>query len=277
MGRGHSVGESRLPTAPGIQSAPFALILAAEAAICNPAWGQRGELEASMSNTALSVRETISSLLADSEEYAPPAVVAAGARQQDFASEYRSSIEDPAAFWGAYASRFQWSRPWDRVFDWDGVHHQWFVGGKTNITVNALDRHAGSKRRNRVAYVWLGEDGTERVVTYGQLHRLVCRFANGLSTLGIRKGDRVVVYMPLTIEGVVAMLACARIGAIHSVVYAGLGHAALRDRIQDAHARVVIAGDVGFRRGKTVQLKAIVDEALHELDFVEHLVVYYRG
>jgi acetyl-CoA synthetase len=105
----------------------------------------------------------------------------------------------------------------------------------------------------------------------------VCRFANGLRSLGVRKGDRVVVSMPLTIEGVVAMLACARIGAIHSVVYAGLGHAALRDRIQDAQARVVIAGDVGFRRGKTVQLKAIVDEALHGLDFVEHLVVYYRG
>ena len=230
-----------------------------------------------MSSTSVSVRETISSLLATEGEYTPPAVVAASARQKDFPGEYRRSIEDPAAFWGASASRFEWSRPWDRVLDWDGVHHQWFVGGKTNITVNALDRHAASERRDRAAYLWLGEDGAERVVTYGQLHRLVCRFANGLSTLGIRKGDRVVVYMPLTIEGVVAMLACARIGAIHSVVYAGLGHAALRDRIEDARARVVIAGDVGFRRGKTVPLKAIVDEALDGLDFVEHLVVYYRG
>jgi acetyl-CoA synthetase len=230
-----------------------------------------------MSNTSLSVRETISSLLATEGEYTPPAVVAASARQKDFPGEYRRSIEDPAAFWGASASRFEWSRPWDRVLDWDGVHHQWFVGGKTNITVNALDRHAASGRRDRAAYLWLGEDGAERVVTYGQLHRLVCRFANGLRSLGVQKGDRVVVYMPLTIEGIVAMLACARIGAIHSVVYAGLGHAALRDRIQDAQARVVIAGDVGFRRGKTVQLKAIVDEALHGLDFVEHLVVYYRG
>src|SRR6516165_10161496 len=142
MGRGYSVGESRLPTAPGIQSSAFAFILAAEAAICYPAWGQRGELEVSMSNTSLSVRETISSLLASEQEYAPPAIVAASARQKDFPGEYRTSIEDPAAFWGAYASRFEWSRPWDRVLDWDGVHHQWFVGGKTNITVNALDRHA---------------------------------------------------------------------------------------------------------------------------------------
>src|SRR6516162_4948052 len=110
-----------------------------------------------MSVVSPPVSKTLSSLLVSEGEYSPPAVVAARARLQDFASEYRSSIEDPAAFWGAYASRFQWSRPWDRVFDWDGVHHQWFVGGKTNITVNALDRHAGSKRRNRVAYVWLGE------------------------------------------------------------------------------------------------------------------------
>ena len=159
-----------------------------------------------MSATSPSVSKTLSSLLASEQEYAPPAVVAASARQQDFRADYCRSIEDPAAFWGAYASRFEWSRPWDRVLDWDGVHHQWFVGGKTNITVNALDRHAASERRDRAAYLWLGEDGTERVVTYGQLHRLVCRFANGLRSLGIRKGDRVVVYMPLTIEGVVAML-----------------------------------------------------------------------
>jgi acetyl-CoA synthetase len=159
---------------------------------------------------------------------------------------------------------------------WDGVNHQWFVGGKTNITLNALDRHANSERRNRAAYIWLGEDGSERIVTYGQLHRMVCRFANGLKSLGVRKGDRVVIYMPLTIEGVVAMLACARIGAIHSVVYAGLGHTALRDRIVDAQAKIVIAGDVGFRRGKTVSLKAIVDEALDTVDFVEKVVVYSR-
>jgi len=134
--------------------------------------------------------------------------------------------------------------------EWDGVHHKWFTGAKTNITINALDRHANSDRCNRAAFIWLGEDGSERIVTYGQLYRTVCRFANGLKSLGVVKGDRVVIYMPLTIEGAVAMLACARLGAIHSVVYAGLGHTALRDRITDAEAKVVIVGDVGFRRGR---------------------------
>src|SRR5438309_1481867 len=167
-------------------------------------------------------------------------------------------------------------RPQEQVLRWDGGNHEWFVGAKTNITINALDRHANSERRNRAAYIWLGEDGTERIVTYGQLYRMVCRFANGLKSLDVRKGDRVVIYMPLTIEGAIAMLACARIGAIHSVVYAGLGHTALRDRIVDAQAKIVIAGDVGFRRGKTVALKPIVDEALDTLDFVEKVVVFSR-
>ncbi|MGA3211760.1 MAG: AMP-binding protein [Terriglobales bacterium] len=218
----------------------------------------------------------ISNLLAMDEEYAAPQIVAQNCNLQNFKAEYQRSIKDPEGFWGGYAKRFAWTQPWTKVLDWDGVHHQWFVGGKTNITVNALDRHAHSERRNRAAFIWLGEDGAERIVTYGQLHRMVCRFANGLKSLGVKKGDRVVIYMPLTIEGAVAMLACARIGAIHSVVYAGLGHTALRDRIVDAQARVVIAGDVGFRRGKIVELKAIVDEAIDTLDFVEKVVVYSR-
>ena len=229
-----------------------------------------------MSSPAVPTDQKISNLLAIDEEYPAPAIVAANCRQQRFAEDYTRSVQDPEAFWGDYAKNFVWSRPWDKVLDWDGVHHQWFVGGKTNITVNALDRHANSERRNRAAYIWLGEDGTERIVTYGQLYRMVCRFANGLKSLGVTKGDRVVIYMPLTVEGAVAMLACARIGAIHSVVYAGLGHTALRDRVEDAQARIVIAGDVGFRRGKTVALKPIVDEALDGLDFVEKVVVYSR-
>ena len=228
-----------------------------------------------MSSPAITGQK-ISNLLAIEEEYAAPAIVASNCRQQNFAEDYQRSMQDPEAFWGDYARKFVWSRPWEKVLDWDGVHHQWFVGAKTNITVNALDRHANSERRNRAAYIWLGEDGSERIVTYGQLYRMVCRFANGLKSLGVKKGDRVVIYMPLTVEGVVAMLACARIGAIHSVVYAGLGHTALRDRIEDAQAKVVIAGDVGFRRGKTVALKPIVDEALDGLEFVEKVVVYSR-
>jgi acetyl-CoA synthetase len=130
------------------------------------------------------------------------------------------------------------------VLDRDGVHHKWFLSARKNITINALDRHANSELRNRAAFTWLGEDGSERIVTYGQLHRQVCRFANGLKSLVVSKGDRVIIYMPLMSEGAIAMLACARIGAIHSVVYAGLGHAALRDRITDAQAKSVIAGAV---------------------------------
>ena len=220
--------------------------------------------------------QNISNLLTTEAEYPAPQIVASHALQQNWAAEYRRSIADPDAFWGEYAKGFLWTQPWQKVMEWDGVHHQWFLGAKTNITTNALDRHANSARCNRAAYIWLGEDGSERIVTYGQLYRMVCRFANGLKSLSVRKGDRVIIYMPLTIEGVVAMLACARIGAIHSVVYAGLGHTALRDRINDAQAKVVIAGDVGYRRGKVVPLKTVVDEAVDGLDFVEKIVVFSR-
>ena len=215
-----------------------------------------------MSALTPSKPENISNLLVMDQEYAAPEIVARNVIQKDWVGECARARNDPEGFWGDYASRFTWSRKWDRVLEWDGVHHRWFKGARTNITINALDRHAESERRNRAAFIWLGEDGSERTVTYGQLHRLVCRFANGLKSLGVVKGDRVVIYMPLTIEGTVAMLACARIGAIHSVVYAGLGHTALRDRITDAQAKVVIVADVGFRRGKTVALKAIDDEAV---------------
>jgi len=209
--------------------------------------------------------------------YDAPMIVQREANIKDYPAEYERSIKDPDAFWAAEADQFTWFKKWDKVREWDGVHHQWFVGGKTNITLNCLDRHAKSDRFNRVAYIWLGEDGSERVVTYGQLYRMVCRFSNGLRSLGVGKGDRVVIYMPLTIEGVVSMLACARVGAIHSVVYAGLGHTALRDRITDAQATVVIAGESGVRRGKPVPLKPIVDEAIDGLAEVEHVIVVPRG
>jgi acetyl-CoA synthetase len=230
-----------------------------------------------MSASIVSKHEDISNLLAMDQEYAVPHIVARDVIQKDWLGECERSLKDREGFWADYANGFVWSRKWDRILEWDGVHHKWFTGARTNITINALDRHAESDRRNRAAFIWLGEDGGERIVTYGQLHRMVCRFANGLKSLGVVKGDRVIIYMPLTIEGAVAMLACARLGAIHSVVYAGLGHTALRDRIIDAQAKVVIVGDVGFRRGKTVALKAIVDEAVEKLEFVEKVVVYSRG
>lgn len=222
--------------------------------------------------------ENISNLLNASEQYECPAIVANSVQLKDWEGEIQRARENPEKFWGDFAKSFTWTKPWAKVFEFDGVNHKWFVGGRTNITINALDRWANNPATaNRVAYIWLGEDGSERVVTYSQLHRMGCRFANGLKSLGVKKGDRVIIYMPLTIEGVVAMLACARIGAIHSVVYAGLGHGALRERITDASARVIILGDIGFRRGKSVPLKPIVDEAIDGLESVEHVVVYSRG
>jgi len=218
-----------------------------------------------------------SEVISPAFSYDAPAIVKREANIKDYSAEYERSVQNPEAFWAAEAENYTWLKKWDKVCEWDGAHHKWFVGGKTNITLNALDRHAKSDRFNRVAYIWLGEDGSERVITYGQLYRMVCRFSNGLRSLGVGKGDRVIIYMPLTIEGVVSMLACARVGAIHSVVYAGLGHAALRDRITDAQAKVVIAGESGVRRGKAVPLKPIVDEALDGVSTVEHVIVVPRG
>ena len=215
-------------------------------------------------------------ILHHTESFNAPAHLIAQANLPDFAAEYARSIADPAAFWGEWAQRFQWFQPWSKVLEWEYPNHRWFVGGQTNITLNALDRHADGAKRDKLALIWLGEDGSERTVTYGQLRDQVARLATGLRSLGVHKGDRVIIYMPLTLEGVFAMLACARLGAIHSVVYAGMGVGALRDRIVDADAQVVIAGDVGYRRGKVVDLRSIVQQAVAGLP-VRHVVWYQRA
>lgn len=221
--------------------------------------------------------ETIEKLSHEESEYPPPKIVAENALLKDAKAEYERWRKNPDAFWAEEAEKFVWLKKWDKVSSFDGVNHEWFIGGKTNITLNALDRHAESENKDKIAFIWLGENGEERNISYQELLKLVRRFANGLKSLNVKKGDRVVIYMPLTIEGVVAMLACARIGAIHSVVYAGLGQAALRDRIIDADAKIVVAGDVGFRRGKTVDLKSIVNEAVKDLSSVEKIVIFRRS
>ncbi len=210
------------------------------------------------------------------QKFEPPARVKEQAFIKDYDSVYAYSIRDPEGFWGQIAQELNWIEPWTKVREIDLPYHRWFVGGKSNITLNALDRHADSWRRNKVAIIWLSEEGEESVATYGQLRDRVNQFANGLKKKGISKGDRVVIYMPLTIEGIIAMLACARIGAIHSVVYAGMGAGALKSRVEDSKAKAVICADVGFRRGKVVRLKATVDEALKDLDFVDTVVVLRR-
>ncbi len=220
--------------------------------------------------------QEIEALTQIKEKVIPPKRVIDEAFIKDYESVYAYSIRDPEGFWGQIANELIWFEPWERVREINLPNHKWFVGGKTNITVNALDRHADSWRRNKVAIIWLSEDGQEQVATYGQLRDRVNQFANALKSKGIKKGDRVVIYMPLTIEGIIAMLACARIGAIHSVVYAGMGAGALMSRILDSKAKMVICADIGYRRGKVVRLKATVDEAVKDLDFVEHIIVLRR-
>ena len=218
----------------------------------------------------------IDHLLQETGEIPPPPHVARQATLQDYDAVYRRSIEDPEGFWAEVASELHWFSPWNQVFQWDYPNFQWFLGGKCNITYNCLDRHLETERKNKAAFIWLGEDGSERVFTYGRLAQLVNRFANGLRSLGIGKGDRVVIYMPLSPEGAIAMLACARIGAVHSVVYAGFSIGALRDRLLDAQAKALITGDAGYRRGNRVDLKGISDEAVKGLDFLEHIIVWRR-
>src|SRR6267378_6771209 len=218
----------------------------------------------------------IEQLLHADEEFAPPASLVANARLKDYPAEYQRSINDPDGFWAGIARELQWFQPWSRVFEWTYPTFKWFLGAKCNITYNCLDHQVKSGRKNKVAYIWTSEDGTEQQLTYGQLLDFVSRTANGLKSLGVKKGDRVIIYMPLCVEGVVSMLACARIGAIHSVVYAGFSVQALRRRIEDAQARVVLTADVTYRRGKLVPLRAIVQESIAGLELVEKVVVLRR-
>jgi acetyl-CoA synthetase len=221
-------------------------------------------------------QERIDHLLQDREEILPPPSLVRQATLQDLDAACQRADQDPEGFWAEVAAELHWFRPWDKVFQWDYPSFRWFLGAQCNITDNCLDRHLTTPRRNKAAFIWLGEDGAERVLTYARLAQLVNRFANGLKSLGVGKGDRVVIYMPLTPEGAIAMLACARIGAVHSVVYAGFSVAALRGRIVDAQAKVLITADAGYRRGKRVDLKGIADEAVQSLDLVQHVVVWRR-
>ena len=218
----------------------------------------------------------IDHLLQETGQIQPPPELVSQAFLQDYQAAYQRSIDDPEGFWDEAARELDWFKPWDQVFQWEYPSFKWFVGGECNITHNCLDRHVAAGRKNKAAFIWVGEDGSERVYTYGRLLQMVNRFANGLKSLGVGKGDRVVLYMPLTPEGAMAMLACARIGAIHSVVYAGFSVGALRDRILDAEARVVITADAGYRRGNNVDLYGICSEAVAGLDLVQHVVVWRR-
>jgi acetyl-CoA synthetase len=221
----------------------------------------------------------IDSVLKEHRTFPPPSNFAAAARVKgaDYEALAKHGLEDPQGFWAEQAKRLlHWFKPWDTTLVWKEPFCQWFVGGELNASDNCLDRHLTGPRRNKAAIVWEGEPGDTRVLTYQQLHEEVCKFASALKGLGLAKGDRVTIYMPMIPEAVVAMLACARIGATHSVIFGGFSADAVADRNNDAKAKVVITADGGWRRGKIVPLKANVDEALAKSPTVTKCVVVNR-
>ena len=189
---------------------------------------------------------------------------------------YARAAADPEAFWAAFASELEWMTPWSRVLEWKAPYAKWFVGGKLNASVNCLDRHIRGPRRNKAAFIWEGEPGDRRTLTYWDLYREVNAFANVLKSLGVKRGDRVALYLPLIPELAIAMLACARIGAVHSVVFGGFSAESLRDRINDSQCVLLVTADGGYRRGQIVPLKKMADEALRDTPSIKHVVVVQR-
>ncbi|RLC71886.1 MAG: acetyl-coenzyme A synthetase, partial [Chloroflexi bacterium] len=183
---------------------------------------------------------------------------------------YRRSLEDPERFWAEQARQLDWYRTWDRVLEWDPPYARWFVGGKLNACYQCVDRHVKTWRKSKVAIYWEGEDGETRVLSYSTLFREVNRFASVLQKLGVRKGDRVALYFPMIPELPLFMLACARIGAVHTVIFSGFSAKAIADRLNDTQAKLLITADGGHRRGKILPLKEIADEAVKLSPSVEH-------
>jgi acetyl-CoA synthetase len=221
------------------------------------------------------VSPEIEALLQEDRSFAPSDEFRSKALVND-PQIYETAAKDPEAFWAEFAKELEWIKPWSQVLDWNPPDAKWFVGGKLNISANCLDRHVRTARRNQAAFIWEGEPGDRRTLTYFDLYRQVCQFANVLKTLGVKKGDRVALYLPLIPELAIAMLACARIGAIHSVVFGGFSAESLRDRINDSQCKVLVTADGGWRRGQIVQLKQTADEALKETPSIESVVIVQR-
>jgi acetyl-CoA synthetase len=229
---------------------------------------------------AQTVDTNIQSVLHEQRKFEPPSEFSERAHIKNLAEYeriYKESVEEPEKFWGRVARELYWFRPWDKVLEWNVPWAKWFVGGQINLSYNCLDRHVQTWRKNKAALVWEGEPGEIRSLTYQQLHREVQKFANVLKSLGVAKGDRVAIYMGMTPELPIAMLACARIGAPHTVIFGGFSANALIDRIHDSQAVAVITQDGSFRRGAEVKLYPVVEDALNSCPSVKHVVVYKRS
>jgi acetyl-CoA synthetase len=220
-------------------------------------------------------------VLAETRKFPPSAEFSSKAHiksMEEYQALHKRSLEDPEGFWSEVASELHWFKKWDTVLnDSDKPFFKWFEGGKTNICYNCLDRHLDGPNRDKPAIVWEGEPGDSATLTYAELHSLVCRFANVLKSLGVGKGDRVAIYLPMVVELPAAVLACARIGAVHNVIFAGFSSESIKDRVLDSEAKLVITADAGWRRGKILALKEIVDAGVDECDCVENVLVVKRG
>src|SRR6187200_2309661 len=217
----------------------------------------------------------IDALLSEDRHFDPPPAFATAANVRD-ASVYEEAERDPEAFWARFARELEWQRPCTKVLEWNPPHARWFGDGRLNACVNCVDRHARGARRNKAAIIWEGEPGDQRTLTYYDLYREVSQCANVLKSLGITKGDRVALYLPLIPELAIAMLACARIGAVHSVVFGGFSSESLRDRINDAQATLLITADGGWRRGHIVPLKQMADEAVAQTPSIRNVIIVPR-
>src|SRR3954453_22979507 len=209
------------------------------------------------------MHDNIESHLIENRVFKPEKDFAKKARIRSLAQYrrmYRESIRSPERFWAREAKELTWRKPWKKVLNWKAPFARWFVAGQLNVCENCLDRHLAGPRRNKAALIWEGEPGEKRTLTYQQLHREVCKFANVLKRNQIQKGDRVIISLPMCPEAVIAMLACARIGAVHSVVFGGFIAEAIKDRINDSQAKMVITADGSYRRGSIIPLKRNVDE-----------------
>ncbi len=225
------------------------------------------------------IQNNIESTLIENRVFPPPPEFAENAHVKSFEEYeqiYNEAAENPEAFWAKQAENLHWFKKWDTVLEWKEPHAKWFVGGEINASYNCLDRHIGTWRKNKAAIIWEGEPGEIRTLTYLQLYRQVCKFANVMKKLGVKKGDRIALYMPLVPELSIAMLACARIGAPHTVIFGGFSADAIRDRVNDGDCKLIVTADGGFRRGSEIKLKEVVDNAVVQCPGVRSVVVLKR-